>query len=118
MSLRVLPISPYNEKDKLEYYTANAQYGVGKLDLMMASGIKQVDLESTIELEQFLDLAHRLTPLQSSHTQSSSAEGGDKETPKEGEDAEKPQDKEETAPEEEKDPAKEKEAEQPVKNKE
>jgi hypothetical protein len=111
----VLPISPYNEKDKLEYYTANAQYGVGKLDLMMASGIKQVDLESTIELEQFLDLAHRLTPLQSSHTQSSSAEGGDKETPKEGEDVDAPTDKKDATPEEEKDPAKNEEKEQPVK---
>lgn len=115
VSLRVLPISPYNEKDKLEYYSANAQYGVGKLDLMMASGIKQVDLESTIELEQFLDLANRLAPLQSSHTQSSSAESGDKETPKEGEDVDAPTEKKDATPEEEKDPAKNEEKEQPVK---
>lgn len=85
VSFRMLPISPYNESDKLNYYTSNAQYGVGKLDLMMASGIKQVDLESTIELEEFLDLSNRLTPLQSSHTQSSAESSESEKDPKEGE---------------------------------
>lgn len=72
VSLRILPISPYNEKEKLEIYHQNATYGMGILDAIMATGIKQVDLESTIELEQFLDLHNRLKPLNSSHTQSSS----------------------------------------------
>lgn len=85
VSLRVLPISPYNEKEKLDYYSSNAALGVGKLDLMMASGIKQVDLESTIELEEFLDLSNRLKPLQSSHTQSSSAGDETKDESKEDE---------------------------------
>lgn len=82
VSLRVLPISPYNEQEKLRYYSDNATLGVGKLDLMMASGIKQVDLDSTIELEEFLNLSERLKPLQSAHTQSSSAEDGAKEDSK------------------------------------
>lgn len=71
-SIRILPISPYNEKEKMEIYHQNATIGIGILDSVVATGIKQVDLESTIELEQFLDLRNRLTPLQSSHTQSSS----------------------------------------------
>lgn len=71
-SIRILPISPYNEKEKMELYNKNATLGIGVLDNIVASGIKQVDLQPTLELEQFLDLRNRLIPLQSSHTQSSS----------------------------------------------
>lgn len=71
VSLRMLPISPYNEFEKLKQFNANATLGVDKIGFIVASGIKQVDLESTIELEEFLGLAERLKPLQSSHTQSS-----------------------------------------------
>jgi hypothetical protein len=73
LSLKMLPISAYNEKDKLEFYRSNAEYGVGKLDFIVASGIRQIDLESTLTLEESLSLDTRLTPLQSSHTQSSTA---------------------------------------------
>lgn len=80
-SVRILPISPYNEKEKLDIYHQNATLGVGILDSVIATGLKQVDLEPTLELEQFLDLKNRLIPLQSSHTQSSSTteESKDKE---------------------------------------
>ena len=71
-SFRVLPISSYNESEKMEFYHQNATIGIGVLDAIVATGIKQVDLESTLDLEQFLDLRNRLMPLQSSHTQSSS----------------------------------------------
>ena len=40
------------------------------LDLIVASGTKQVDIESTLELEENLNLVERLRPLQSSHVQS------------------------------------------------
>lgn len=70
LSFRVLPISPYDEKEKLELYRANASLGVGVVDLIVASGIKQVDIESTLELEENLNLVERLKPLQSSHVQS------------------------------------------------
>ena len=73
LSFRVLPISPYDEKEKLEQYRANASLGVGVVDFIVASGIPQIDLESTLELEEQLDLVKRLMPLQSSHTQSGSA---------------------------------------------
>ena len=56
----------------MEIYHQNATLGIGVLDSVIATGIKQVDLESTIDLEQFLDLRNRLQPLQSAHTQSSS----------------------------------------------
>jgi hypothetical protein len=70
LSFRVLPISPYDEKEKLETYRANATLGVGVVDLIVASGTKQVDIESTLELEENLNLVSRLMPLQSSHVQS------------------------------------------------
>ena len=70
LSFRVLPISPYDEKEKLEMYRANATLGVGVVDLIVASGTKQVDIESTLELEENLNLVSRLMPLQSSHVQS------------------------------------------------
>lgn len=72
LSFKVLPLSPYNEADKLETYRNNASLGVGIVDFMVATGIKQTDIESTLELEEFLDLRNRLLPLQSSYTQSSS----------------------------------------------
>lgn len=73
LSFRVLPISPYNEKEKLETYRANAAFGVGVIDLIIASGTKQVDIESTLELEENLNLIERLKPLQNSHVQSGSS---------------------------------------------
>ena len=73
LSFRVLPISPYDEKEKLEMYRANATLGVGVVDLIVASGIKQVDIESTLELEENLNLVSRLMPLQSSYVQSGSS---------------------------------------------
>jgi hypothetical protein len=54
----------------------SATLGVGVLDYIVATGTKQVDLEATIELEEFLDLTNRLVPLQSSHTQSSTVSEG------------------------------------------
>lgn len=70
VSLKLLPISPFNEDEKLTIYHQAATLGVGVVDYIVASGTKQVDLEATIELEEFLDLTNRLVPLQSSHTQS------------------------------------------------
>lgn len=70
LSFRVLPISPYDEKEKLELYKASATLGVGVIDFMVASGTPQIDIESTLQLEESLDLVSRLKPLQSSHTQS------------------------------------------------
>ena len=71
MSLKMLPISKYTEEDDKRVYKEAATLGVGILDYIVASGIKQVDLESTLELEEYLDLNNRLRPLSTSYTQSS-----------------------------------------------
>ena len=96
VSLKILDLSPYNESDKLTALHQSATLGVGVLDYIVAMGTKQVDLEATIELEEFLDLTSRLVPLQSSHTQSSSA--GEEE--KTGDDAEESKDENITPDEE------------------
>jgi hypothetical protein len=88
LSLKILDLSPYNETDKLVTLHQSATLGVGVLDYIVATGTKQVDLEATIELEEFLDLTSRLVPLQSSHTQSSTVSES-KET---GDDSEKTKD--------------------------
>lgn len=77
ISLKILPISPYNEDEKLLIYHQAATLGVGVVDYIVATGTKQVDLESIIELGEFLDLSHRLVPLQSSHTQSAMGDADD-----------------------------------------
>lgn len=71
VDLKILDVSPYNEKERFETLHQSATLGVGVLDYIVATGTKQIDLEATIELEEFLDLTNRLVPLQSSHTQSS-----------------------------------------------
>lgn len=83
LSFSILPITTYNEADKLKFYQTNASFGVGKLDLIIASGIKQVNLDSEFELERMLQLDKNLQPLKSSHTSSSSDADGEKEISKE-----------------------------------
>lgn len=81
LSLKILPITSYNESVRLESLHQSATLGVGVLDYVVGSGTRQIDLESSLELEEFLDLSNRLVPLQSSHTQSSTVsedtDGGD-----------------------------------------
>lgn len=102
LSLKILDLSPYNETDKLTVLHQSATLGVGVLDYIVATGTKQVDLEATIELEEFLDLTSRLVPLQSSHTQSSTVS----ETEEEGDKSDKAKDdnKQNTGEEPAKDP--------------
>lgn len=112
LSLKILPISTFNEREKLEVLHQAATLGVGVVDYVVAVGVKQVDLESTIELEEFLDLTNRLRPLQSSHTQSSTvgdteektSQDEDKKTQKETSKTEEnlPEDKEDSKEDEEK----------------
>lgn len=88
LSLKILDLSPYNESDKLNVLHQSATLGVGVLDYIVATGTKQVDLEATLELEEFLDLTNRLVPLQSSHTQSSTVQ----DTEKTGDESDKSED--------------------------
>jgi len=64
----ILPISSYTYKDDIEVYKNNATLGVGKLDYLIASGIKQRNIEDMLDLEQYLHL-DKITPMQTSYTQ-------------------------------------------------
>ena len=73
----ILPISSYTYHDDIKVYRENATLGVDKLGYFVASGVKQKNIQDTLELEAFLGL-NNITPMQSSHTQT--AEDRDSET--------------------------------------
>lgn len=52
----------------MERYKTSATLGIGKLDYIIASGIKQRHIQDVFDLESFLDLT-QITPLQTSYTQ-------------------------------------------------
>ena len=64
----ILPISPYTYSDDIESFKANASLGVGKLDYIIASGIKQRNIADQLYLEDFLKLGS-IKPMQTSYTQ-------------------------------------------------
>lgn len=68
--VKILPVTIHEEEDTVKLYRENASYGIGKVDAIVAAGIKQKDLMSGLRLEKELGLEELLTPLQSSHTQS------------------------------------------------
>jgi len=80
LGLTILPITHYNEKNKISQYNENATLGVGIIDFIISTGTKQVELDSTMKLEEFLGLPKKLLPLQSSHTTAST--GSTEETSK------------------------------------
>ena len=67
-NIDILPISSYTYNDDIEIYKQNATLGVGKLDYIIASGVKQKNIADMFELEDFLHL-ERITPMQTSYTQ-------------------------------------------------
>lgn len=64
----ILPISPYTYNDDIIRYRENATLGVGKLDYVIASGIKQKNIQDQLFLENFLKL-DQILPMQTSYTQ-------------------------------------------------
>jgi hypothetical protein len=66
--INLLPISIYDEESKVEMYLNNANFGIGKLEAVVATGIKQKDITDKYDLEQFLQLDKILVPLQSAYT--------------------------------------------------
>ena len=64
----ILPISPYTYSDDIESFKTNASLGVGKLDYIIASGIKQRNIADQMYLEDFLKL-DSIKPMQTSYTQ-------------------------------------------------
>ena len=97
----ILPISAYTYNDDIERYKNNATLGVGKIDYIIASGIKQTNVRDTLELEKFLKL-DEITPMQTSYTQTAEDRTEEKQedssTEKKSEDSksEEPADKEQS----------------------
>lgn len=66
--INLLPISVYDEVEKVNMYVGNANFGIGKLEAVVATGIKQKDIYDKHILEKYLDLDSILVPLQSAYT--------------------------------------------------
>lgn len=71
LDIEILPISSYTFNDDINTYRQNATLGVGRLDFMIASGIKQKNIEDTLKLEKILKL-EEIKPMQTSYTQTAS----------------------------------------------
>lgn len=71
LEVTILPITHYNREKIFELYLKGAQYGYSKIMAGVAAGIKQSNLLNLNTLENdYLDLASKMVPLQSSHTTS------------------------------------------------
>lgn len=69
-----MPISPYTYNDDIKVFKENATLGVGKLDFIIASGVKQRNIKDQLDLEAFLDL-NSIVPMQTSYTQTAEDRG-------------------------------------------
>lgn len=72
-NIEMLPITHYNYADRIEVYRQSATLGVGKLEFIVASGIKQSHIADKFILEDYLRL-DQLRPLSTSYTQGDSVE--------------------------------------------
>ena len=66
--INLLRMSVYDEVEKIEMYIKNAGFGVGKLEAVVSTGVKQKDINDKFKLEQYLNLDKILVPLQSAYT--------------------------------------------------
>ena len=71
-----MPISTYTYNDDIKVYKDNATLGIGKLDYIIATGIKQKNIQDQFYLESFLQL-DQITPMQTSYTQTAEDRQGD-----------------------------------------
>lgn len=74
IELTMLPITHYNLGSMMELHRRNGEYGIGRIEAIVASGTKQKHIASKSKLEDFLKLDEILKPLASSHTQSNKEE--------------------------------------------
>lgn len=74
IELTMLPITHYNVMEMMEIHRRNAEYGIGRLEAVVASGTKQKHISYKSKLEEYLELSTILKPLASSHTQSGNTE--------------------------------------------
>jgi len=86
--MTMLPITHYNLREMMEIHRRNGEYGIGRLEAVVASGTKQKHILHKSRLEDFLKLDDVLQPLSSSHTQSGKDQNDEpEETPEEDEEA-------------------------------
>jgi hypothetical protein len=67
--IKLLHISIRDESEDIKKYQESAKFGIGKLEAIVASGVKQSEILDVSRLESALNLDEILKPLQSSHTQ-------------------------------------------------
>jgi hypothetical protein len=72
--VNILPITVAEEDDSIRLYRESATVGIGKLEAVIATGVKQRSLQDRAKLEQMINLDFMLKPLQSSHTMSGSTQ--------------------------------------------
>lgn len=73
----MLKISPYSYEEDVESFRKNATLGIGKLDYMVATGVKQKHIQDRFNLEKVLNF-DQITPLQTSYTQTEGDRSGDR----------------------------------------
>lgn len=74
--LNILPITYYNRTEMMNIYKEGATLGVGKLEYIVSTGTKQVDIQAKIDLEDYLKL-DQLKPLSTSYTQNDNSKSKD-----------------------------------------
>jgi len=79
LELTMLPITHYNLPEMMELHRRNGEYGIGKIEAIVASGTKQKHIAHKSKLEEFLRLDEILKPLASSHTQSGTEDTSEEE---------------------------------------
>ena len=84
--INMLPVSHYNLEKMMEMYRRNAEFGIGRLESIVASGTKQKHITHKSKLEEFLKLDEVLKPLKSSHTRSEEEQKDEKEQDNDEED--------------------------------
>ena len=82
LELTLMPISRDNAKEDIEMFRENAKVGVGVIPFIIASGMKQKNIDSHLDMETNLGLVDRLMPLRSSNTMSSDFDESTPEKPK------------------------------------
>lgn len=68
--IQFLPVAIFEEHEVVQSYREQATFGIGKLDAVVASGVKQSKIHERASLEKLLDLDNILLPLSSAHTRS------------------------------------------------
>lgn len=96
---QLLPITKYNSQKQQDAYRRAAEYGVGRLEAVISTGIKQSTIFDKHKLEEALNLDEILKPLESSHTRSAQELKAIKNEKKEDESGNKQEEKDEESSE-------------------